>query len=122
MTTPVFSNSGFVLNVVLLVLFGLSWSSPTETRYGTSVNVDEGGDPPFSVQDFLSQFLSTLNLTRLRSQTRPQVVHKEPLPEYMLDLYNRFANDHTAAPSASIVRSFKNEGTNFFGLKTFTII
>ncbi|XP_037547852.1 bone morphogenetic protein 10-like [Nematolebias whitei] len=115
MTTPVFSYSGFVLNVVLLSLSGLSWSSPiepTETRYRTSVNMDDGGNPPLSVQDFLSQFLSTLNLTRLRSQTRPQVVHKEPLPEYMLDLYNRFANDYTAAPSASIVRSFKNEDSS----------
>lgn len=80
--------------------------------------MDEGGNPPLSVQDFLNQFLSTLNLTRLRPHTQPQVVHKEPLPEYMLDLYNRFANDHTAAPSASIVRSFKNEGTNLFCFKT----
>ncbi|XP_017291230.1 bone morphogenetic protein 10-like [Kryptolebias marmoratus] len=115
MPTPVFSSSGSVLNVVLLVLTGLSGSSPinpAETHYRTSVNLDAGGEPLLSVQDFFSQFLSTLNLTRLRSQTRSLAAQKEPPPEYMLELYNRFANDRTAVPSASIVRSFQNEDSS----------
>lgn len=76
--------------------------------------MDVINNPLHSAQDFLSQFLSTLNLTRLRSQPWTPTAQKEPLPEYMLELYNRFANDRTAMPSANIVRSFKNEGTNVF--------
>lgn len=71
------------------------------------------------MQDFQGQFLSTLNLTELGPWPRPREARKEP-PEYMLELYNRFANDRTAMPSANIVRSFKNEGTTctYICLKT----
>ena len=118
MTPSVFSNLGSVntLSVVLLVLTGLSGSSPIKPaenhRRTSSIGVDVGDNPLLNAQDFLSQFLSTLNLTRLRPQTRPVAAHKEPLPDYMLELYNRFSSDRTAVPSANIVRSFKNEGTN----------
>lgn len=118
MTASVFSNLGSVntLSVMLLVLTGLSGSSPikpAENHRRASTGVDVGDNPLFNAQDFLSQFLSTLNLTRLRPQSRLVAAHKEPPPEYMLELYNRFANDRTAVPSANIVRSFKNEGKNF---------
>lgn len=111
MTVTVTSGRGVVrsLNVLLLTLTGLSLSSPirpTENRHRASVH--RGDNPLLDAQDFLSHFLSTMNLTDLRLQPRPR---KEP-PEYMLELYNRFAHDHTAVPSGNIVRSFKNEGTD----------
>ncbi|KAM4528394.1 bone morphogenetic protein 10 [Odontesthes bonariensis] len=122
MTVLVFSKHGFVhtLNAMLLVLMGLSWSSPIqpgESHHRTSLGVDLGDNPLLGAQDFLSQFLSTLNLTRLRPQTRPLTAHKEPLPEYMLELYNRFANDRTAVPSANIVRGFQNEDSSPYGIR-----
>ncbi|XP_059497083.1 bone morphogenetic protein 10 [Stegostoma tigrinum] len=52
-----------------------------------------------------SEFLKSLNLSG-----SPGVPgHRPQPPEYMLDLYNRFANDRTAIPSSNVVRSFKNE-------------
>lgn len=116
MATSAFSNLGFIhsLNVLLLLLTDLSSSSPIrspENHHRASVSRDVRDNPLLDAQDFLSQFLSTLNLTELRPQPRPLAARKEP-PEYMLELYNRFAKDRTAVPSANIVRSFKNEGTN----------
>jgi len=118
MTISVFSNLGFIrnLNVVLLMLTGWSLSSPIrspESHHRVSVGRDVGDNPLLDVQDFLSQFLSTMNLTELRPQTRPLAARKEP-PEYMLELYNRFATDPTAVSSANVVRSFRNEGTDLF--------
>ena len=55
------------------------------------------------------QFLRTFNLSGLGSPLPHGSTREEP-PEYMMELYNRFANDHTAMPSANIIRSFKNEG------------
>lgn len=115
MTAPAFANLGFVHTLNVLLLAGLSLNSPTkptENHHRAPVGRDKGDTPLLDAQDFLNQFLSTLNLTKLRPQTRPLAVHTEP-PEYMLELYERFANDRTAVPSANIVRSFKNEGTNF---------
>ncbi len=114
MTVSIFSNLGFIctLDILLLTLTGLSLSSPIrspENHHRASVG--RGDNPLFDAQDFLSHFLSTMNLTELRPQSRALAARKEP-PEYMLELYNRFAHDHTAVPSANIVRSFKNEGTN----------
>ena len=124
MTVSVFSNLGFVrsLNVLLLMLTGLSFSSPIRSPENHHrVPVGRGDNPLLDAQDFLSHFLSTMNLTELRPQPRPLAARKEP-PEYMLELYNRFAHDHTAVPSANIVRSFKNEGTNFFLFNTMEIL
>ncbi|GAA6217103.1 bone morphogenetic protein 10-like [Lates japonicus] len=120
MTASVFSSLGFIrsLNVLLLVLTGLSLSSPIrspENHHRASGGRDVGDNPLLDAQDFLNQFLSTLNLTELRPQPRPPAAHKEP-PEYMLELYNRFANDRTAVPSANIVRSFKNEDSSPYSL------
>lgn len=110
MAASVFSNLGLIRypNVLLLTLTGLSLSSPIRSLEDHR----RGDNPLLDAQDFLSHFLSTMNLTELRPQPRPLAAHEEP-PEYMLELYNRFAHDHTAVPSASIVRSFKNEGTYF---------
>ncbi|KAM6984864.1 bone morphogenetic protein 10 [Aplochiton taeniatus] len=62
-------------------------------------------------QDFLRQLLSTLNFTELGPQPRSHSDGKEP-PDYMLEMYNRFANDHTTGPSADIVRSFRNKDSS----------
>ncbi|XP_019937435.1 bone morphogenetic protein 10-like [Paralichthys olivaceus] len=120
MVAPVFSSLGFIssLNVLLLALTGLNWSSPIrphETQRRASVDKDMGDNLLLDVQDFMRQFLSTLNLTELRPQSRPLAAHKEQT-EYMLELYNRFANDRTSVPSANIVRSFKNEDSSPYSL------
>ncbi|KAG9333053.1 hypothetical protein JZ751_013838 [Albula glossodonta] len=57
------------------------------------------------------QLIRTFNLSGLGPPVQPGAPRVEP-PEYMMELYNRFANDHTAMPSANIVRSFKNEDTS----------
>ncbi|KAM7368985.1 hypothetical protein PAMP_013285 [Pampus punctatissimus] len=116
MTVSVFSSLGFIrfLSVLLVMLAGLSLSSPIrspENHHRASVGRDVHDNPLLDAQDFLSQFLSTLNLTEQRPQPWPPAARKEP-PEYMLELYNRFANDRTAVPSANIVRSFKNEDSS----------
>ncbi len=74
--------------------------SPEERRSAPGV-VDE-----MDMQEVLGQFLQVLNWTDQGPRPRPR---SEP-PEYMLELYNRFNNDHSAAPSANIIRSFRNEG------------
>lgn len=62
------------------------------------------------------QFLRTFNLSGLGPrnsaghQQQAGAERTEP-PEYMMELYNRFANDRTAMPTANIIRSFKDEGT-----------
>ena len=67
---------------------------------------DGDGDPVQGLLDNLKeQFLHTFNLTGSGGGG----VRVEP-PEYMMELYNRFANDHSAMPTANIIRSFKNEG------------
>lgn len=67
--------------------------------------------PFFDEQDALLQnlqnaLLKALNISDIPTQ---EAVKVDP-PEYMLELYNRFATDKTSMPSANIVRSFKNEG------------
>ncbi|KAF7664634.1 hypothetical protein LDENG_00170990 [Lucifuga dentata] len=121
MTLSLFSKLGYMcsLNVLLLMLMALSSSSPItspEIHHRPSVSRDDRDNPPLEqtdldTQDFLSQFLSTLNLTEHRPHPGPLAAHKEP-PEYMLELYNRFAKDLTAVPSANIVRGFKNEDSS----------
>ncbi|XP_031414907.1 bone morphogenetic protein 10-like [Clupea harengus] len=68
------------------------------------------------MQEFLGNLLSVLNLTDRGSPwapgpPRPPAPRVEP-PEYMLELYNRFANDHSARPTGNTVRSFKNEDSS----------
>lgn len=62
------------------------------------------------VQALLGQFLHMVNLTEQEAKPRPRAAHVEP-PEYMLELYNRYAKDRSTRPAANIARSFKNEGT-----------
>uniref|UniRef100_A0A8K9WSI1 Bone morphogenetic protein 10 n=1 Tax=Oncorhynchus mykiss TaxID=8022 RepID=A0A8K9WSI1_ONCMY len=55
------------------------------------------------------QFLRTFNLSGLGPPAQPPGSARVEPPEYMMELYNRFANDSTAMPTANIIRSFKNE-------------
>ncbi|EMP30531.1 Bone morphogenetic protein 10 [Chelonia mydas] len=65
----------------------------------------DGVDFSTLLQNMKNEFLKTLNLSDIPLHETAKV---EP-PEYMLELYNRFATDRTSMPSANIVRSFKNE-------------
>lgn len=92
--------------------------APEEPRVGPG----HGGflDPSLLEQDseldmqlletLRDQFLRTFNLTGLGPPPPPNGAPPAEPPEYMMELYNRFANDHTAMPAANIVRSYKNEG------------
>ncbi|XP_016316064.1 bone morphogenetic protein 10 [Sinocyclocheilus anshuiensis] len=60
------------------------------------------------MQEVLGQFLQVLNWTDQGPRLRPRSGRTEP-PEYMLELYERFTSDRSTAPSANIVRSFRNE-------------
>lgn len=62
------------------------------------------------LQSLKEQFLRTFNLSGLGPPPLSPGGTREEPPEYMMELYNRFANDHSAMPTANIIRSFKNEG------------
>lgn len=62
------------------------------------------------LESLKEQFLRTFNLSGLGPPALLAGSTREEPPEYMMELYNRFANDHTAMPTANIIRSFKNEG------------
>lgn len=62
------------------------------------------------LQSLKEQFLRTFNLSSLGPPPLSPGGAREEPPEYMMELYNRFANDHSAMPTANIIRSFKNEG------------
>lgn len=63
------------------------------------------------LESLKEQFLRTFNLSGLGPPSLSPGGTREEPPEYMMELYNRFANDHSAMPTANIIRSFKNEGT-----------
>uniref|UniRef100_A0A8C6U2E8 Bone morphogenetic protein 10 n=1 Tax=Neogobius melanostomus TaxID=47308 RepID=A0A8C6U2E8_9GOBI len=60
------------------------------------------------LESLKEQFLRTFNLSGSGPQLSAASTREEP-PEYMMELYNRFANDRNALPSANIIRSFQNE-------------
>ncbi|KAM9858448.1 bone morphogenetic protein 10 [Aulostomus maculatus] len=61
------------------------------------------------LENLKEQFLQTFNLSGLGPPALPPGSTREEPPEYMMELYNRFANDRTSMPTANIIRSFKNE-------------
>ncbi|XP_058492924.1 bone morphogenetic protein 10 [Solea solea] len=69
---------------------------------------DSNMDMQSLLESLKEQFLQTFNLSGLG----PSGSTREEPPEYMMELYNRFANDHSAMPSANIIRSFKNEDSS----------
>ncbi|MEQ2208408.1 hypothetical protein XENOCAPTIV_029108 [Xenoophorus captivus] len=108
-------------------LFGKSSPiSSTHQRYRPAPGLGDGHggvvDPSLLQQDgstkmqnllesLKEQFLRTFNLSGMSPSNLPPGDAREDPPEYMMELYNRFANDRTAMPTANIIRSFKNEGT-----------
>lgn len=100
--------------------------SPTHQRHRPAPGLGDGHggvvDPSLLEQDssvdmqsmlegLKEQFLQTFNLSGMGPPSLlPGSTREEP-PEYMLELYNRFANDRTSMPTSNIIRSFKNEGT-----------
>lgn len=95
---------------VLLVSWGHCGPIPRlGERDGVVDNVD--------MQEVLGQFLHMLNLSDPGPGLKPRSSRTKP-PEYMLELYNRFANDRSATPSANIVRSFRNEGNEMHFIRS----
>ncbi|XP_023659145.1 bone morphogenetic protein 10 [Paramormyrops kingsleyae] len=86
-----------------------------ESRRGSMDSLLLEQHEDLDMQSFLEtlrgQFLRTFNLSGMGPPLQPRGSRVEP-PEYMLELYNRFASDHTAMPSANIIRSFKNEDSS----------
>ncbi|XP_029792111.1 bone morphogenetic protein 10 [Suricata suricatta] len=83
----------------------------------------DGVDFNTLLQSMKNEFLKTLNLSDIPSQDSARV---DP-PEYMLELYNKFATDRTSMPSANIIRSFKNEDlfsqpASFNGLRKYPLL
>ncbi|XP_018524570.1 bone morphogenetic protein 10 [Lates calcarifer] len=72
---------------------------------------DSNMDMQSLLESLKEQFLRTFNLSGWGPPLPPGSTREEP-PEYMMELYNRFANDHSAMPSANIIRSFKNEDSS----------
>nr|XP_020446061.1 bone morphogenetic protein 10 [Monopterus albus] len=73
---------------------------------------DGNMDTQSLLESLKEQFLQTFNLSGLGPPPLPPGSPQEEPPEYMMELYNRFANDRTAMPTASIIRSFKNEDSS----------
>ncbi|XP_040052048.2 bone morphogenetic protein 10 [Gasterosteus aculeatus] len=119
----------------LLLLFSIlltqglcGQSSPISNihqRYRPAPGLGDGhggaADPSLPEQDMnmqslleslKEQFLQTFNLSGLVPPPPPHGGSPEEPPEYMMELYNRFANDRTAMPTATIIRSFKNEDSS----------
>lgn len=65
------------------------------------------------LESLKEQFLQTFNISGLGPPPLPPGLTREEPPEYMMELYNRFASDHSAMPTANIIRSFKNEGKHW---------
>ncbi|XP_061733175.1 bone morphogenetic protein 10-like [Nerophis ophidion] len=113
MTLTVVSGLGSILSLSVLLV----------VSSGGPVGLDGS---LLDAKDFLSHFLATLNVTGQKTPGRALSAPKEP-PEYMLELYQRFANDQSAVPSANVVRSFKNEGMSrngvtFRGVRTHLLL
>lgn len=71
---------------------------------------DSNIDMQSLLESLKAQFLQAFNLSGSGPPPLPPGSAREEPPEYMMELYNRFANDRTAMPNANIIRSFKNEG------------
>ncbi|XP_052505699.1 bone morphogenetic protein 10 [Budorcas taxicolor] len=83
----------------------------------------DGVDFNTLLQSMKNEFLKTLNLSDIPMRDSAKV---DP-PEYMLELYNKFATDRTSMPSANIIRSFKNEDlfsqpASFNGLRKYPLL
>ncbi|XP_041955687.1 bone morphogenetic protein 10 [Alosa sapidissima] len=125
----------FIMSPVLLTSLALLLCPPfgggspitAPERHRPAPGLDDGRggvvDPSLLEQDsevdvqklletLKGQFLRTFNLSGLGPRPQPGTVERVDPPEYMMELYNRFANDRTSMPTANIIRSFKNEDSS----------
>ncbi|KGL81559.1 Dorsalin-1, partial [Tinamus guttatus] len=58
------------------------------------------------LENMKMDLLRSLNLSKVPSQEKT----KEEPPQFMIDLYNRYAADKSSIPASNIVRSFSTEG------------
>ncbi|XP_037384720.1 bone morphogenetic protein 10 [Talpa occidentalis] len=125
-----------VLRLCTLFCLGAHWvsSSPIMSLERSPLEEDmplfddvfseqDGVDFNTLLQSMKNEFLKTLNLSDIPMQDSAKV---DP-PEYMLELYNKFAVDRTSMPSANIIRSFKNEDllsqpASFNGLRKYPLL
>ncbi|XP_038641561.1 bone morphogenetic protein 10-like [Scyliorhinus canicula] len=121
--------SSYTLQLFACLCTVLPWTAsyPIDNRAG-----EQGGDTYLLQHPGQQQDLSSL-LTRNHSartlngsdslELAPSKV--EP-PQYMMELYNRFATDRTSIPSSNIVRSFKNEDVSVsnqtHGVRTHSLL
>ncbi|XP_048419667.1 bone morphogenetic protein 10-like [Stegostoma tigrinum] len=87
----------------------ISTEEEGEQNYDREGVLDEDVEFDFNafLQSVKNEFLRTLNLSDIPTQEPLKV---EP-PQFMIDLYNKFATDRSSMPSSNIVRSFRDEGT-----------
>ncbi|XP_078055445.1 bone morphogenetic protein 10-like [Mustelus asterias] len=89
------------------------WEQPTgqEGLHGSDLEGPPDEEAGFDFNAFLEsmkdEFLRSLNLSDVPVHDASKV---EP-PQFMIDLYNKFATDRSTMPSSNIVRSFRNEDT-----------
>ncbi|XP_033015056.1 bone morphogenetic protein 10 [Lacerta agilis] len=100
--------AGFQLWAAVSILVHLANGSPIMSLDMPLLEEDR---PFFDEQDALLQTLQNELLKALNISDIPlqETAAKVDPPEYMLELFNRFATDKTSMPSANIIRSFKNE-------------
>jgi len=64
----------------------------------------------FNFKTFLENMKTDLLRSSNLSKVHSQVKTKEEPPQFMIDLYNRYAADKSSIPASNIVRSFSTEG------------
>ncbi|XP_072515192.1 bone morphogenetic protein 10-like [Salminus brasiliensis] len=124
---------GYARTIILCILLLLRWgqASPIPSleepwSLGPADLSLLDQDDNVDAQALLGQFLYMLNLTEQGPAPRPRAARVEP-PEYMLELYNHYANDRSTMPEANIARSFKNEdssppGVTSRGVRTYPLM
>ncbi|XP_078095737.1 bone morphogenetic protein 10-like [Mustelus asterias] len=88
-------------------------SSPIDNRadlaQGESRHLLGDVDDGVQQDDLSTLLVNTRGMELARTPNSSANASRVEPPEYMLELYNRFANDRTSMPSSNVVRSFQNE-------------
>uniref|UniRef100_A0A8D0LB82 Growth differentiation factor 2 n=1 Tax=Sphenodon punctatus TaxID=8508 RepID=A0A8D0LB82_SPHPU len=105
----------FVLSLIACLTRGKpfeGWSKSSGTEdfnQHFGAHGEEQGEIHFDFKTFLenmkADLLRSLNLSGVPSQDKT----KEEPPQFMIDLYNRYATDKSSSPASNIVRSFGPE-------------
>lgn len=115
-----------MLSLLICSIHGKPLESPGQALAGKDAQHllrKSGGDVEegtFDLRMFLENikvdFLRSLNLSGVPAQDKTQA----ELPQYMIDLYNRYTTDKSSTPASNIVRSFSLEGN--VGLQSWGIL